>query len=630
MNDRRALAEGLCLRKFFSNAVSTRPPSSARTWLSAALVVLCLGLAGYLAFSSVTAIWQYGFGEIFADQYRQYQNLHQSPLLEALFSPDNGHRQALSNVVRLIDIEIFGGAQRAGIIAGVLAMLAAWALLLRLLWSGSARAGLPITAAATLLITLALFWLGSGRMQFHGNETFQVYFTIACAALAITCVEAARNEARARYLCWAYALGLAATLSFATGVAVYGMVIAYGVIRRIAWRPLLLFAVASMLTVYGYLYVLPGGDGVRNTLSLAPVALLETIVTWLSSAWLTAWLMLGTEGFMGAAPESVIHGGTMAQALVTSSAGVRAILGSPTPLELGLIIGAVGILILFVLCVRAWNRASAVGGIEAAGIGLALFSTVVATLVALGRLTYFEQYPAQVLADRYVIWTCVFWCGLALASIARLRSVPAQLTAAVAALLLGIALLPTQQLAIGWAAASVQHIEQRTAQAQSRVFLPGFEVYADLPDRAALERAISYFSTHQFAIFRHPRSRQLGDVIPASTQRTLLAPEAMENIKSTRVQSVEDAWHLRGRLPAPADRSRVDGIWISDVNDTVIGLGEFAFADDLPLLQRVDQRGNGFEAYLRLSLTSCETVTIWAVDDDASEALRIGQTELCP
>jgi len=312
---------------------------------------------------------------------------------------------------------------------------------------------------------------------------------------------------------------------------------------------------------------------------------------------------------------------------------IRAALGLTNDQTLGSALGALGLIILLLLCLRAWYRPKTVGTLESLALGIALFAAATAAMVALGRNDYFRIHPDQVLADRYVIWSQTFWLALVLALVARLGPDRwGSVVAKTVAIMLAFLLLPTHLAAIGWASAAERAMEQRAAQAQTGAILAGYAQHADLPDDSVAPQVIDYYRTHSLGPFRTARSRMMGRQLePAASANA--QPQGLVDLRMKRLdQPAADGhrtWHIEGRLAIGTPRPAIDGIVIVDQDRRVIGLGEFGFGPR-SRFGRMDRVAEGFDAYVRTTPDQCSGSSVIGWDDSANVHVLLATLEDCP
>jgi len=577
---------------------------------------LCLIVAGYYAVTTILAVWHTGWTELFADQLRQYAHLLQVPFPANVFAPDNAHRQVTSNLVRLADIHWGGGDQTIGVVTGLVALTLALVMLCVRIWNDKAH-GFGFRSACVLVSAVALMWMGAARMQFHGNESFQVYLVVICALIALHCVERLRLEPSMGIASVALLAAIVALLSFGTGVAVFVLLVFMMFLRRVELRWTKATALIGCGAVLAYMFLLPGSDSVRGPLSNSPLEIARNAVTWLASFWTTSWLAFGSEATEGLNLD-VVSSLTLGPELLASSRAVFAATGHPSLLDLALVIGMIGLVLLAGLSFRAWRRPESVTHIEALGLGLSVFAVGVAVLVALGRTQAFAMHPLQVLADRYVQWTNLFWLGLFLAGAARWAKGPRSETASiVAALLLSAFAHPSHEYCRGWAAAVEHAVERRAAQVQAGVFASGFKPHFDMPSVEAGQKAIEVLRQNRVGMFRAPRNHLMGTVLALPQGADSVAAILGSIVRvDEEIAAPLPAWHAEGRLIDAATRSRMDGLLVADADGRIVGVGEFSFASTTRLRHRVDSVADGFDLYFRAE-PPCRGLMLLGVDDEA-------------
>lgn len=605
-----------------------RVSAGAERWFRAVLGAACLLAALYYVGSTAGSIWHYGWTELFQDQFRQYTNLLAGSFPSNIWMPDNSHRQITSNLIRLGDLHLRHGDQDMGVLAGLI-MLCGLFLALARCWLVDREQPRLFRSTAVLLTAVALMWLGSARMQFHGNEAFQIYLVMTCALVVIFCVESLRRNLRPAMALLALAAAGTALVSFASGVAVSGLLIALLLLRGIPWRWTVVLAGIALFAVFAYMFLLPGGDGVRNTISTDFVDVARNTVTFLSSSWTTGWLSYAHEGIGGFDAErmSTMRFGT---ALVESARVVFMLSGEPSLLGLAFAIGLCGLALLGWRLWHAWRWPEQVGASEVVGLGLALFALGVATLVALGRSRMFEEFPGQVLADRYVPWSNLFWLGVAVAVGARVARprFGAPIFAA-SALLVAIMLYPSNRAMYGWASAVEHEIERRAAQIQAGVEAEGLPKFADMPDLVATRAAIASLRQHRVAMFRAERNHLLGLPVALPPEQPTRRAEVGRTAPVHEISPYDQpAWHVQGRLLDVELREQIDGLVVVDSTGRVVGLGEFSFRTIGGGWQRMDDMADGFDVYLRAT-PPCSNLRLFGADDDARHFVELSPLHEC-
>lgn len=604
---------------------------AARAW-SGWLALLAVGASALLALALVidtaSMIWMYGFSELHADQFNQYRTLLENEFLLGLALPANGHRHLISNIVRWLDIAVFRGDQTAGIVAGLLIWLAAWFILSLQVWR--ATVAQPLQSAAALLLTgLALAWMGSARVQLHGNEAPQVYFVVCCALLAMGCI-ADRERATAGRWALAVTFGVLGMLAFGSGVAIFGGLLALAVVLRHPPLRVAAATAAAIGAVLVYSVLLPGGDSVRSTVTLQPLVVLGNAATWLGSAITTGWLVWGGEGSFGMPIEAFAAESSTAAWLVASAGAVRGLAGGATTPQLAQLCGGAGMLLLTLFGAVAWWRPQRLAPLARVGLGIGLFTAALAVLVSMGRSEYFVAFPDQLLADRYVMWTALFWLGLGLCLLGSFaaRSRLAGLAGLALVGLLVVAAWPSHQAGASWGRAAARVMEARAAQAQTGVLLAGWPGFSNLGDIAEVQAFLDYYKAREQAMFRTPRSRLLGmrladDLVAMADAGAVLDWYPHEQTVVTPENTVAgQAWHVAGHLFA--GRAAEEGVIALDADQRVVGLGEFSYDHDGAWLSRIDDVARGFDLYLiSPAETACPAVTLYRTDAAATTLERL-------
>ena len=584
--------------------------------LNAAGITACLLAAIYYAGSTAIAVWHYGWTELFQDQFRQYTQLLSREFPHSVLMPDNSHRQITSNFVRLADLHWRGADQDIGVALGLLMLLVTLAATVTCIVRDRA---LPLLfrVSGVLLATIGLMWMGSARMQFHGNESFQIYLVMTCALVVAACVESLRRSPN-----WAVALiallaAATALISFATGVAVSGLLVALLVLRKVEWRWTAVLSAVAIFGVYAYMFLLPGSEGVRNVISLAVLDVGRNAATFLASFWMTGWLSYADQGVAGVDAASM-GTASLGDMVVVTARAVFAMSGQPRLLDLAFAIGIFGLLLLAWCAWRSWRHADDVGRSESLGLALAIFAAGVAVLVALGRSTMFVHLPDQVLADRYVPWSALFWLGLMLAIGARIaRQRWGAAVFAVSIMMLAILFYPSHRFGYGWASAVEHEIERRAAQIASGVYADGLLSFTDMEELAHVQEAVAALRTHRVAMFRNERNHLPGRKLHGLPE--MQAPAAHVGDTEQVVELMQNplsAWHVEGRLSDAHLRGEISGLIVVDPDNRVLGVGEFGFRTARGSWQRIDDMADGFDVYLRAE-PPCAKLRLYGVDDDA-------------
>lgn len=396
--------------------------ASAALAAIAALVLVAVGLL-----TIVDAGWR----DPYADQWRMYPFYLELPFPANVLQLENGHRPILPGLVRVAELSWLNGSQTLQLTIGALA-----ALFTVLVLASIALRDQGLSAArrwlAVALMAAAIFWLGNGRFLLHGNESVHGYLLTAllAAALAlllrsqvvrVTCSDTSVNvppaSSRLPRVLIACLCAAAASFCFGPGIAAFGAVGLLLLFERdanggIRFASLACLAIFLVATVLAYL-ALPDAGGVRNVLHLEPLRNLRDASTWLASMWVHLLQPLHDPQAARALP------GWLATPLAPIAQTWHALFGSlwlqPGPATA---LGLIAITYVIAATGVSLYRPAHAGPTRRCGLALAWFAMGVAGLVALSRMEYFSAHPDQILAQRYLPWSCLFWLGLLLTALA--------------------------------------------------------------------------------------------------------------------------------------------------------------------------------------------------------------------
>lgn len=438
------------------NAPGVAAGAGLRGWplVHAAFAAMFVAVAAW-------AVLAWSLTELYADQWRQYLPYLERAFPASAVATDNGHRAVVPSLLRLLENAWLEGNQRLqSILGGVFAIAAV---------AGLARVTLTDAAldrgrrwALVALAAFAVLWLGNARMLLHGNESTQVHLIILCLVAAAALLSQPRERTASTLT--ACALALVATFSFGSGIALFPALLVLLAVQR-RWRSVALVAAVMAATAVAYL-LLPGGDGVRGVLKVEPLTNLRLLATWLASMWhaLAAPLVEPDAG-QSLPPSLLAWTRPIADAYVGLFGPVAQ---RPWPFAL---IGAAGLAWLAVATWQAGRQPRASARTVCVGLAVAWFAVAVGALVALSRSAYFELHPDQVMANRYVPWSCLFWWGVSATLIARRN---ADVTGAATPMALRSNLAVTGLLLAGLATSVGYGLWARSVQQQVRSDHAGF------------------------------------------------------------------------------------------------------------------------------------------------------------
>lgn len=531
-----------------------------------------LVLAGITLAWGAYAVWRYGWRDLYADPWRLYERFVTLPFPANVLFLENGHRPVVPNLLRVAEIAWLGGNQvlqwAVGLAFAVLTVLAGWVIVLR----DRSLSGLD-RAACALVISLAVFWLANSRMLMHPNESVHTYLITLLAALAAAVGPGVGEGRRPGWrLAVCAGCGFVATFSFGPGLALFVALAVVLAIVRAPWRHVALVVGAMLVTLAVY-FALPGGQGVSGVLKLQPAANLQIAAQWLASPIMYLLLPLVDGNLAGVVP------GEPLRRLATWTAGrYEAHFGNVWQgVWPQAAIGAAAIAALLLHSVARWRRRD-VTPTAFAGLVFAWFGLGVAGVVALSRLAYFEVYPGQVYANRYLPWPCLFWAGLVLVALGRRRdgaaaSASTSLRTLLAALLVAtLCALAGNPNWMGWARDTQALARHQASAVLTDVYASSLPQGETVP--AELHAGVPAVRAARVALFGHPAAGRLGTRLAGAPADAFVPPAA-----ATARPFVSDAGvaalEVAAPIPAGYPRVRADYWLFVDDAGTVVGYGHF-------------------------------------------------------
>lgn len=481
----------------------------------------------------------------YADVWRFLGHFLQAGFPQDVVTPDNGHHELLPNVVRVLELRLLKGGQWLQTGCGI-ALLAG-----TLLVSGRSIRTLPqphLRSAAWLAVLMGLCWLGNARALGHANETVHAYAVtlfLICGITALSCRTGTTAGAWIAGMC-----GLGAAFSFGSGIAVFAAFFAVLLLRRSSWRSWCVLVAMTLLTAW----LLHWTGGSASSLSIAPVAQGRDLLRWLAGpAIYGAWPALD--------PAVAAHVPGVLRGPVLEVAEAYQRMAGPVMLARWphLLIGICGLAWWVAMAVRTWANPARTGLL---GVGMSTFALCVGLLIVVVRHTYFQTYPEQLLATRYVVWSSLFWSGLLLATVAHARRGKREL---IAVCCLGIALLPSQ-VWMWQLSSSLRQVAGQTALAAT---IGVVDAEMNLGENVPLEiqRAVPLLRDAHSEMFAWPEAEELGAPLKAA-DTGVVAAEGIE------------VHVINNRLGAPARRitfkarSSSRRLLLVDADGIVRGLAE--------------------------------------------------------
>ena len=559
--------------------MKVRTPAYARTHASPAqryaqysAAVIALAAAYAYLHTSVATLFNFGLRYPFSDHYRIYANFFRIPLRDAIWGIENAHRPVVAALVRLAEMRWADADQWLQLTAGAGMAFATAAVIAAAGWRERA---LPTSARAStvLVAVLGVFWLGNVRMLFHGGEAIAVYPVTLMTVLAASCVYSAMVGGSAWWMALGGLLCTVATFSFGSGIVSFAALFTVAFVMRLQWRYWLAPAAILLADIVLYLYILPGKEGVQGSLALRPSQNIAIALRLLSSPWITA------------------------------DAG--RVLGSGARGAMSLGIGMVGAMAFGGALLDGFIRGTRLLRLQGIGISLMALGIATAALIGLSRADLMLAVPDQVFADRYLVWSSLFWTGLAIYVGAAVAVRPnGDRYALVVALLvvLGAAFLWKVQSGNARWAAAVFRINQQSAVAArlgiwDRALFPGSADATDEEIRITQQR----FRENRWSMFRVDTSTQ-----PLALDRVQdRLPPAPAGSAVVLGETIDDPLNHRqvvrfeGRYPQAAGLPRHPALVVIDADARVSGEAIFSFLPEVTMspLWNVPRK-NGFDGYI--------------------------------
>ncbi|MGH8041409.1 MAG: hypothetical protein ACREPN_05120 [Rudaea sp.] len=565
------------------------------------LAMLFLASAGFFLLTTLCAVVNFAWLQPMFDQWRSYYTLLTLPFPQNVLQLENGHRPILPNLVRLAEIHWFAANQLLQISVGACCAISTSAILAVAAWR---ERSLPVIArsAGVLLGVLAIFWLGNSRMLLHGNELLHAYSIMLLLVVACLSTWRAHTTGSIAWFGAANVACVAATFCFGPGIATFAAIFLLAFTLRLPWRWLLLPLGAMAVCLILYLFVLPGDRGVREMLGVRPLESLRVAAQWLSAPWVNGWLGLADP------PASwvVVDKTSLLGHMVADSANTVVAASTLRWRTLSVLIGFAGISLFLV---RLWflHTRRQMTRLQALAVGVAVFALAISAEISIGRLDYFRTNADQVYADRYLLWSSLFWSSLGLLVLVDVaQSGKRWLKYSGAAFLVALPLIlsATQVMQAGWGSI-VYRSGQRTAAAlRSGVFdekyFPGNGTTdADFEEDL---RLLNLLRVRHLAMFADPAWQQVGKYwigILSVNHDFVVEVQAADAFTDTYD-------HLRAARFAGVVKTGISGIEKSGQlavladDNTIAGVAEFSFiAPGAPAFRLDVPRKRGFDGYIR-------------------------------
>lgn len=478
------------------------PTSTAQRWLVAMLLMatfafVAAGLAAMFALSPRV---------LYADPWRFMTHFLTTPWPWNVLAADNGHRELFPNLVRVLELEWLQANQWLQITVGAVLACVTAAVLARGIRREPTRA--PVRAAALFFVVAGIFWLGNERALAHGNESVHVYLVTLCLALGCWLLSDRSTDASPKRLAIVVLLGSVATFSFGSGIACFAGYAMVLLLRRAPWRSVGVVAAGAITAAT--LHLLLGNAGLGNAGGGPSLPQVPQLLRWLSAPFVyAAWPLLDSN----AAAQIPVAPARDASLLLAK--GFEGLFGQVrTAVWPNALLGIGGLCWLLLSSRATWRQLEA-GRMQRVALGMAWFALAVGVLVCASRTSYFVEYPQQVIAPRYLPWSSLFWCGLAMATV--LRAQPASSGRSAAwALLAAVLLVPSQAWMAMLAYRTQSLAELNAVGAAVGVIGENAELGENVPSEIAT--ALPLLKRSRTAMFAWPETRALGDSLPTGAQ----------------------------------------------------------------------------------------------------------------
>jgi len=436
-----------------------------------------------------------------------------------------------------------------------------------------------------------------------------------------------------------------ATFSFGSGIAAFPALLVLAVMQRVSRSSMLLVVSALLGTLVLYLFVLPGDEGVRGVLSIRPLDSLLVAARWLSSPMINGWLGLADPA-AGAWVRGNVEAHGVGAWLVASADSLSAHFGTRRFIEYaGMAIGLIGLAATAAFTLGALRRSRALGALEALAFALALFGAATGLLIGLARLSYFDQHPLQILADRYGVWPCLMWLGLGLLVLLRFsvhlrrrasrdaptHPAPNGLTwqcVFVPLLIVAVGALswPSHLGYRGWGMVVYRNSERGAAGIALGVSDPAYGPSHGVSERQFEQRVMAALKSRKLSMFAPQSVDWVGKTLPApvadalDVQPARVIAEPAEDLNGNRVVS------FRGNVFERRRSRRLRELVVIDAGRRVVGIAHWS-ADWRNIGLVIRARWTDFDGYARVP-ADCAPLTLVGINANGAE--RMAQFDPCP
>jgi hypothetical protein len=540
--------------------------------------LLCAIAAIYLL-QTLSHIVDHGFRQPFQDQYGTYPVYLEHAFPRNVIESENGHRPIIPATVRVAEINFFHSNQILQLTIGTLFLLGGFFFLLRNVFKGQDLRPLH-KAQIILLCTLAFFWMGSARMLMHGNESMHVHGVIFGVVAALGWMYAEGSQPTSIGMVKIIGAATFATFCFGNGLVLFPALCIMAVMRRWPWRYLMALVVSTILMIIIYVKILPGADQIGAIpWSKLPDGF-RLGLSWLGNSIYHGWLVAGDWdspriAFFGSQTPFAGWVGESARAFVAG-------------LPLGQF--AMQITLLASLCslpFAAWIVLHHLGSplktpLQFFAVALMIFAAGTGAMISLFRVNYFLAFPTQVIVERYVPWSNVWWLSLALYALSTesfAKQKKKQWLGAALTFFLAWGLSFTQVTNGTWA-----RLVSRSLEYNAIALRLGIEdqTMLGIQGIGTLQRTtatVNLLRQNHLAMFAKPLPFTLGSVAPNAVGAgftTRFDPSEWANTLPGATRGI----HFSGSLPNTALTKQIDTMIVVNQNGRMVGLAKRTWIGD--------------------------------------------------
>jgi hypothetical protein len=525
-------------------------------WLALAAVVVVWG---------VWSIWGFSWRDLYADQWRIYGKLLLVGFPQGLWLADNAHPSALPNLVRFYSLY----AQRLNlelqVVLGLLFTLAALISAVCLIWRDRTLCRLQ-RSMAVFWVCVAIYWLANARMLMHPHESIHTYSLVWMLMLVGVGLVSGARASTSRHWPW-WVCGVAAviaTFCFGPGLVVPTASIMVALLLRLPWPKLGFLLCGFLVSIALFFLVLTGSEHVPQLLVLRGWRNIEIMGQWLSTPITQCFFPFLDPNLAHWVPYPLSRFSAHTANLYFAHQGN---IWRNTWPQAG--VGLSGMIVVLITSFRIWYNRRPLGDTQLLGLLLAWFGLGVAALISLSRLEVFEQYPDQVYANRYLPWSCLFWCGLVLLfvgqqEIGRKKKYAWQATG----LLMFAVVMVFNPVFIGWSRAVHALIQVHAMAVLLDQYTPTLPQGETQP--LEVKQALPSLRENRLAMFAWPSANWVGRAIPTVT----MIGQTPQIVTARRIAGSEHALGYTGMVTVPPGPwpGRPEYWIVLDARQYVIGL----------------------------------------------------------